>query len=240
MTAGDPMPLFWSVERDGDTVAVNCPEPLRCAHAVHPAWMAHCAGAIRDELRLLGIGEGTLLEATLAGDDLPLGETLLYEVGIPQPHVGAGVRLARMPATPAGVVQRYRHAPVGVAAGGDAGTLLASVRVPITDGHELDTARAVWLATRDALHAALPPDAAALPAGVDLRVRFVTGAARTQGTVELIRRLLDGVSASLYGREDDAGTDPRPADDRIRAAEVTFALGAAPQLEIELRALPGG
>jgi hypothetical protein len=240
LTGGAPRPLFWSVERDGDTVVVNCPEPLRCAHALHPAWMGHCAGAIRDELRQLGVGEGTLLEATLAGDELPLGETLLYEVGIPQPHVGAGVRLARSPAAAAGVVQRYRHAPFAAAADEADATLIASVRVPLTDGHELDTAQAVWLATRDALHAALPPAAGASPAGVELRVRFVTGIARTQGSVELIRRLLDGVSASLYRHAGDAGSEPGPADDRIRVAEVTFVLGAAPQLEIELRALPGG
>ena len=232
------MPLFWSVERDGDDVVANCPEPLRCAHESHPAWMGQCAGAIRDELRQLGIAEGTLLEASVAGDELPLGETLLYEVGIPQPHVGVGVRLTRMPATAAGVLQRYRHAAVGTASADDAATLLASVRVPITDGHELDTAHAVWVATRDAVSAALPADAASSSGGVDLRVRFVTGVARTQGSVEVIRHLLDGVSASVFGPAGTAGSEPGPADDRIRVAEVTFVLGASPQLEIELRALP--
>jgi len=234
------IPLFWSVERDGDTIVVTLPEPLRCARETHPAWMEHCAGAIRDELRQLAIAEGSLLEATLAGDDLPLGETLLYEVGIPQPHVGVGVRLARMPAAGGGVVQQYRHAMPGTADADDA-TLLAAVRVPITDGHELETARSVWLATRAALAGALSPEAAASPGGVDLRVRFVTGAARTHGSVELMRSLLDGVSASVYGRTEggDAG-EPSAADDRIRVAEVTLALGAAPQLEIELRALPAG
>ena len=233
------MPLFWSVERDGDTVVVNCPEPLRCAHETHPAWMGQCAGAIRDELRQLGIAEGTLLEAAVAGDELPLGETLLYEVGIPQTHVGVGVRLTRMPAAAAGVVQRYRHAAVGTTSPDDAAVLLASLRVPITDGHELDTAHAVWLATRDAMNAALPAGAASTTGGVDLRVRFVTGAARTQGTVEVIRRLLDGVSASVFGSADATGSELSPADDRIRTAEVTFVRGASPQLEIDLRALPG-
>ena len=216
------MPLFWSVERDGDAVVATCPAPLAVAGETRPGWMAHCASAIRDELRLLPIPAGTLLEASVTGD-APLVAALLDNASIPQAHVHAGVRLGRAPAIAAGAVQRYRRAPVA----GDRGEeMIAVVRVAVSDGHELESAHDVWLAVRASLAAALPAGAAV--GALDLRVRYVTGAARTHGSVELIRKLIDGVCASLA-----AGVS-------LDAAEVTVVPGASAQLEIELRALPAG
>jgi hypothetical protein len=214
------MPLFWSVERDGDAVVATCPEPLEGASETRAGWMAHCASAIRDELRLLPIADDTLLEASVTGD-APLVAALLDNASIPQAHVHAGVRLGRVPAIATGAVQRYRRA---VLAGSGDGETIAVVRVPVSDGHELETSQDVWFAVRDALAAALPAGAAG--GALDLRVRFVTGAARTHGSVELIRKLIDGVCASL-----DAGIS-------LDAAEVTIVPGSSAQLEIALRALP--
>jgi hypothetical protein len=214
------MPLFWSVERDGDAVVATCPAPLEFASETRPGWMAHCASAIRDELRLLPIADDTLLEASVTGD-APLVAALLDNASIPQAHVHAGVRLGRVPSIAAGAVQRYRRAQV---AGDEGEETTAAVRVPVSDGHELETSQDVWLAVGDALAAALPAGGAI--GALDLRVRFVTGAARTHGSVELIRKLIDGVCASL-----DAGIS-------LDAAEVTFVSGSSAQLEIELRALP--
>jgi hypothetical protein len=79
------MPLFWSVEREGDTVLAICPEPLRAPDVTRPAWMEQCAAAIRDELRLLPIAEGTLLAATMTGEPggVALESALLSHRGIP-------------------------------------------------------------------------------------------------------------------------------------------------------------
>jgi hypothetical protein len=214
------MPLFWSVERDGDAVVATCPAPLEFASETRPGWMAHCASAIRDELRLLPIADDTLLEASVTGD-APLVAALLDNASIPQAHVHAGVRLGRVPSIAAGAVQRYRRAQV---AGDEGEETTAAVRVPVSDGHELETSQDVWLAVGDALAAALPAGGAI--GALDLRVRFVTGAARTHGSVELIRKLIDGVCASL-----DAGIS-------LDAAEVAFVPGSSARLEIELRALP--
>jgi hypothetical protein len=214
------MPLFWSVERDGDAVVATCPAPLEFASETRPGWMAHCASAIRDELRLLAIADDTLLEASVTGD-APLVAALLDNASIPQAHVHAGVRLGRVPSIAAGAVQRYRRAQL---VGDEGEETTAAVRVPVSDGHELETSQDVWLAVRDALAAALPAGGAI--GALDLRVRFVTGAARTHGSVELIRKLIDGVCASL-----DAGIS-------LDAAQVTIVPGASAQLEIELRALP--
>jgi hypothetical protein len=195
------MPLFWSVERDGDDVVANCPEPLRYASENRPEWMAHCASAIREELRALPIEDGTLLEATLTGEPPPgadLENILLYNVGIPEAHVHAGVRLRRLPAGTGGVAQRYRRVSIVAVEdeGGDA--VLAAFTVPVDDGQELESARAVWLAARRAAVASLPEGELLAAAGIDLRVRVVTGTGRMRGSIERIKKLLDGVCASLH------------------------------------------
>jgi hypothetical protein len=192
-------PLFWSVETDGDAVVVNCPEPIRYASENRPGWMGTCASALRDELRRLEIGDGTVLEATLAGEPprgADLENILLYNVGMPEAHVHAGVRLRRMPSTTAGVIQRYRRVPVAATVGGD--PPLAVVGVPLADGGALETARSVWLVTRRAVVAALPEGPPVPPGGIDLTVRLSTGPGRLRGSVDLIKKLLDGVCASLH------------------------------------------
>jgi hypothetical protein len=92
------MASFWSVERDGGSVVATCPEALRYPSDNRPEWMGQCAAALRDELRLVEIEAGTLLEATLIGSPPPgtdLENVLLYNVGVPAAHVHTGVRLRR-------------------------------------------------------------------------------------------------------------------------------------------------
>jgi hypothetical protein len=195
------MPSFWSVERDGGTVVATCPEPLRYQSANRPEWMAHCAAAIRDELRLLEIEAGTLLEATLLGVPPPgadLENVLLYNVGVPAAQVHTGVRLRRLPPLDARAVQRYRRVPLEAVENGEGGALLAAVRVPVADGLELDTARHAWLAARRAVVAELAAGPEAPPGGVDLRIRVVAGSARRRGSIELVKKLLDGVCAAFH------------------------------------------
>ena len=101
--------------------------------------MARCTAALRDELRLLPVEQGTLLEATLIGvppRGADLEDVLLYNVGVPAAQLHAGVRLRRMPARTAGVAQRYRRVPIVAAEPADAGALLARILVPIVDGRE--------------------------------------------------------------------------------------------------------
>jgi hypothetical protein len=196
------LPSFWSVERDLDAVVATCPEPLRYASDNRPEWMGRCAAALRDELRLLRVEEQTLLEATLFGVPPPgadLENVLLYNVGVPAAQVHAGVRLRRLPPGRAGeVVQRYRRVPVAVAESEDAGAVLATVIVPITDGREFETARETWLAARRAVVANLSAHTEAPAGGIDLRVRVVAAGDRRRGSVDLIKTLLDGVCASLH------------------------------------------
>src|SRR3954449_4994010 len=99
------MPLFWSVERDGDTVVAICPEPLRAPGITRPPWMSSCAEAIRDELRLLPARPGTLLAATHTGDSgrTPWELSLLAHGGLPQAHVREGLRFVLLPAVERGV-----------------------------------------------------------------------------------------------------------------------------------------
>src|SRR4051794_24104224 len=109
------MAAFWSVERDDGLVVATCPEAIRYQSENRPQWMGHCAAAIRDELRLVEIEAGTLLEATLFGSPPPdesLEDALLAGVGVPAMHVQAGVRLRRLPPPTDGVVQRYRRMTV--------------------------------------------------------------------------------------------------------------------------------
>jgi hypothetical protein len=211
------VPAFWSVERDDAAVTAICPEPLRFTSEERPAWMSGCAAAIRDELRILAIGDGTMLEASLAAEGTPhedLAITLLTSVGVPEAHVHAGVRLLRVPADPAGVVQRYRRVPLP-AERGEGEEVLAATRVPFTDGLEYEAAREAV----DAALAAGPP----LPAtGIALRVH-VLEPGRRRGSVALVKKLLDGACTTFV-----PGT-----------AEVTFAGGREPRLEVELVRLPG-
>jgi hypothetical protein len=192
---------FWSVERDRDAIVAMCPEPLRYASDDRPEWMARCASALRDELKLLAVEPGTLLEATLIGvrsQDADLAGVLLYNVGVPAVQVDAGVRLRRLaPSDSRGAVQRYRRVPVAVAGGEDDGAMLARVLVPVADGREIDNAREVWLAARRAVVAGLPVAAEAPPGGIDLRVRVVVGADPRRGSADLVKKLLDGVIASF-------------------------------------------
>jgi hypothetical protein len=214
------MPLFWSVEREGDTVLAICPEPLRAPDVTRPAWMEQCAAAIRDELRLLPIAEGTLLAATMTGEPggVALESALLSHRGIPQAHVHDGVRFALLPAAERGVVLRYRREPIVPAGAGAAGAVIATLLVPVTPAYELAAATASW--------AAAPADAA--DRGLALQARFVVGAARVFGSVEFIELLLASARSSLS--ISGAGLD-------IRAVDVVFESGDPPQLAVELRTI---
>jgi hypothetical protein len=277
------MASFWSVERDGGSVVATCPEALRDPSDSRPEWMGQCAAALRDELRLVEIEAGTLLEATLIGSPPPgsdLENVLLYNVGVPAAHVHTGVRLRRQPQSGDSVVQSYQRVPSAVDSEAG-GSLLAAVRVPVVDGLEVETARHVWLAVRTVVAAELPAGEAVSPAGIDLRIRFTVESPRRRGDIELVKKLLDGACAAFhaYGSANldevaerlarELGTSPEavralassprgavlgthdcfrlhgagvqvsPADDRIHAADVTFAGGPAPQIEIELREISG-
>jgi hypothetical protein len=232
---------YWSVERDGDTVVATCPEVLRYVTDNRPEWMAGFAAALRDELRLLEIQDGTLLEATLTGALPPgvgLENVLLYNVGIPQAQVTAGARMLLLPPGDGGFVQRYRRGPIAPSEPGDAGERLAAVVVPLPDGSEFESAREVWRAVRGTGAAGDLAAAGQAPGEIDLRVRLLSGSIRRLPGVELVHRLLDGVRASLQdGADADIEEAARRLDDRIRAAEVVFVPGGTAQLEIELRAV---
>lgn len=219
------MASYWSVERDGSRVVAVCPEVLLPFGAERPAWMAHCIGAIRDELRLLPIEADSLLEAALGGEP-PLGaaleDALLVDGCVPPAQLHAGARLLRLPAEGAGVLLRYTRVPLAPAAPEAAGEVVAAFRVPITDGHELESAESVRLAVIAALGGVFPPEASAY-ASLSLSVHFLTGAARTHGSAELVGRLLAGLRTVAGG-------------DRFRVAEVTVARSRELRLEIELRA----
>jgi hypothetical protein len=259
----------WSVGTDGGVVTAECPEPLRSPSGPMPEWMSRAAGAIRDALRELPIGEGTVLEATLAdssGEDGDLGEALLSNVGVPETQVHAGVRLGRLPARAPGVVQTYRRVPAAPIADGNE-MVVAAAQVPIAGVFELDSARRVWLLTRRVVVATLPAGTVMEPPGVALHARLLTGSEREHGNVPLIRKLLDGVRAAFQvdGGVDDIdgaalqlardlaeGQDemhallssPRGALLGARAtwhaADIAVVPGASSQLEIELRAAQPG
>ena len=228
------MASFWSIERDGGTVVATCPEPLRDPTDSRPEWMTHCAAAIRDELRLVEIEDGTLLEATLVG--VPAGadleNVLLHNVGVPDAHVHTGVRLRRLPPSGGGVVQRYERVAVA-AADSDAGAApLAAVRVAVTDGLELETARHVWLATRPAVVAEMPAATEVPTRGIDLRIRVVPESARRRGSPELVKKLLDGVCAAFHVY------DGEHLDEVAR--RLALELGQDPERMRELASSPRG
>jgi hypothetical protein len=255
----------WSVGTDGGVVTAACPEPLRFVSGRRPEWMSRCSSAIRDALRELPIEDGTVLEATLAGapQSAELEDMLLYSVGIPETQVHAGVRLRRAPAVGPGVVLRYRRVPAATAAGDDDEAPLAVVQVPIAGVHDLDSASSAWLAARRAVVATLPPDGIAPPGGIELRILLSTGSEREHGSIELIKKLLDGIGDAFYAyggadleeaarglaAELKQGQDemtmllssPRGAwlagGERFGAADVAIVPGARPQLEVELHAL---
>ena len=192
---------YWSVEQDGGTVVATCPEALGYQGDARPEWMTHCAAALRDELRLVEIEVGTLLEATLVGAPPPgtdLENILLHNVGVPDAHVHAGVRLRGLPPSGAGVVQRYERVPVVAAESEGSAAPLAAIHVPVTDGLELETARHVWLAARVAVMAKMPAGAELPTGGIDLRIRVVPESSRRRGSIELVKKLLDGVCAALH------------------------------------------
>jgi hypothetical protein len=252
----------WSVGTDGGVVTAECPEPLRFVSGRRPEWMSRCSSAIRDALRELPSAGGTMLEATLAGvpaQTAELDDMLLYSVGIPESQVHAGVRLRRAPAGGTGVIQRYRRVPIAAAAA-DEEALLAAVQVPIAGVYELDSAASVWLAARRAVVAARPPAGTAPPGGIELRVRLATGSERERGSIELIKKLLDGIAQafSIHAGENleeraralaaELGqgqaemrmllSAPHGAllagGRRFSAAEITIVAGTAPRFEIEL------
>jgi hypothetical protein len=217
------MQLFWSVERDRDTVLAICPEPLRRPDGSRPGWMEQCASAIREELRVLAVEQGTLLAATLttAPAGVDMATALLSHRGIPQAHVQAGVRFALLPAAERGVELRYRRERVASAVPDDSGSLVARLQVPVSPSYELQPGAPSWLAP-------IPGDPDGGP-GLSLRARFTEGAARVHGSVELIESLLGTARACL--------TPPGTTLD-IRALEVVFAPGDPALLEVELRVLP--
>ena len=164
------MPSFWSVERDGDAIVATCPEALRYPSDDRPEWMAHCAAALRDELRLLEVEQGTLLEATLIGAPprgADLENVLLDNVGVPAAQLHAGVQAPPAAADRLGSRAALSRAPArrGGRATPTTARRLAQVRVPITDGLELETRTPLWLAVRDAVVAELPAGAEAPRAG---------------------------------------------------------------------------
>lgn len=229
-----------------------------------PEWMSRAAGAIRDALRELPIGERTVLEAALAGlpsDGSDLGEALLSNVGVPETQVHAGVRLRRVPGRAPGVIQTYRRVPATGTADDDDEAAVA-VRVPIEGVFELDSARRVWLVTRRVVVATLPAGAGVEAGGIALRARLVTGSEREHGNVPLIRKLLDGIRAAFQiggGTEDVARAARQLAhelgesEEELRmllgsprgallgggatwgAADIAIVSSTPPQLEIELR-----
>jgi hypothetical protein len=214
------MPLFWSVERDRDAVVAICPEPLRAPGITRPAWMTHCAEAIREELRLLPAPAGTLLAATQTGDrgDVAWETSLLSHRGLPLAHVEEGLRFALLPAAERGVELRYRRAPVAAAEAAEPGAAIARLRVPLTPRYELEPGEPTWLA--------------ALPDGRDglsLHAHFTEGAAEVHGSVELIEALLERARADLT---------PAGGALDLRAIELTFAPGDPALLAVELRAIP--
>lgn len=226
----------WSVGTDDGVVTASLPELLRFPSGPLPEWMGRCASAIRDALRELPIAQGTLLEATLGGDQsggVDLGDALLYNVRIPEAHVFTGVRLRRSSAGGPDVIQRYRRAPFAVAADDDDEDepVLAALQVPITGVFELDTTALVWVAVRRLAVATLPAGSAAPPGGVELRARLVTESDRVLGSTELIKKLLDGIRASF---QPYAGADAEDAAQRLAvelradAAEMS-ALLASPR-----------
>lgn len=214
-------PLFWSVERDRETVVAICPEPLRRPDESRPRWMEQCASAIREELRILAVEQGTLLAATLtsAPAGVDMATALLSHRGIPQAHVQAGVRFGLLPAAERGVELRYRRERVAPAVPGDTGLLVARLRVPVSPRYELVPGAPIWLASIPTVR-----DGAQ---GLSLRALFTEGAAGVHGSVELIETLLDTARACL--------TPPGATLD-IRVLEVVFAPGDPALLEVELRA----
>jgi hypothetical protein len=226
---------YWSVERDGGTVVATCPEALRYPSDNRPEWMGHCATALRDELRLVEIEAGTLLEATLIGAPPPgagMENVLLQYVGVPDAHVHAGVRLCQLPQSGDSAVQRYQRVPVAAVESEESGALLAAVRVPVIDGLEVETARHVWLAARTVIAKELPAGEAAAPGGIDLRIRFTVESVRRRGNIELVKKLLDGVCAAfhLYG---GANLDEV-------ARRLVLELGGDPERMRELASSPRG
>jgi hypothetical protein len=162
-----------------------------------------------------------------------------------------------------GVTQRYRRVPIATAAGDEDTALLAAVQVPIAGVYELDSASSVWLAARRAVVATLPPGGTGATGGIALRIRLSTGSEREHGSIELIKKLLDGIGDSFYAYtganlEETARelavelkqgqaemsmllSSPRGAllasGQRLCAADVTIVPGARAQLEVELRAV---
>ncbi len=254
----------WSVGTDGGAVTAELPDPLLSPSGPMPEWMSRCASALRDTLRDLPIADGTVLEATLAGippGEIDLGDALLFNVGVPESQVLAGVRLRHAPARGPGVVQTYRRVPLEAVPGeGDEESVLAALEVPIAGVYELDSARHVWLAARRVAVATLPPGSAALPGATALRARLFTGTERELGNAQLVKKLLDGTRAAfqVYAGDDLEGTaqrlgaelradqaematllsSPRGAllapGERFAAADVIVAAGTQAQLEIEL------
>jgi hypothetical protein len=242
--------------------------------------MAACAKEIRQELRNLAIEDDSLLEATLVGSPprgADLENVLLYNVGVPAAHVHGGVRIRRVAADEDAIVQRYRRVPLADLGDEAAGAMLATFSAKVADPRSVDSARAVWLTARRAVIGTLAAGDPAPGSAVDLRLRVV---GPWRGSVDLIKKLLDGVCAAFHVYEGanigeivrrlaaELGEDPAeltgllssrrgavlgpcdfmwlrgervqvsPADDRIHAAEVTFAPGDPPLLVAELRALP--
>ena len=52
--------------------------------------------------------------------------------------------------------------------------------------------------TRRAVVATLPPDGIAPPGGIELRILLSTGSEREHGSIELIKKLLDGIGDAFY------------------------------------------
>jgi hypothetical protein len=216
----------WSVGLDDGVVTALLPEPLRFPSGPLPEWMGRCATAIRDALRELPIGDGTVLEATLAGvppESADLGDALLYNVRIPEAQVSSGVRLRRASSEAGGVVQTYRRAPLAVPGSEDdeaeQAPPLATVNVPLKGVYELDTARLVWLAVRRVAVAALPA-ATPAPGGIALRARLVAESEREPITTELLERLFDGIRASFRVYDGDVEDTARRLASELKADPV--------------------
>jgi hypothetical protein len=228
------MASYWSVERDGGSVLATCPEALRSGSDSRPEWMGHCAAALRDELRLVEIEAGTLLQATLIGAPPPgadLENVLLYNVNVPDAHVHTGVRLRWLPPSGDSVVQRYERVPIAAVENEVGDPPLAAVRVPVIDGLEVETARHVWLAARTVVAAELPAGVEAPPGGIDLRIRFTVESTRRRGTIDLVKKLLDGVCAAFqsYAGANLDEVARRLALELGTGAEAMRALAASPR-----------
>ena len=111
--------------------------------------------------------------------------------------------------------RRYRRVPVATAADEDDEAVLAAVQVPIAGVFELDSAStrlARWLVAPWSRR--FPRTAPLLQAGSSCASGSSTGSEREHGSIELIKKLLDGIGDAFYAYAARISTRPRGASRR--------------------------